>query len=115
MIGKIVNKKAGVIVFLLGIMLLTPNITATTLQSDKKLMNNDAPNYEPNFDITKTIDNMRYVPAEDVSYAGEQNDIGYNVDSGDTIFRALEIYAGEPVEERIPGKGRTGTLTTVLY
>jgi len=110
MIGKIVNKKAGVIVFLLGVMLLTPNITATTLQSNRKLMNVDAPNIEPNLDITKTIDNMRYIPTEDFSFAGEQNDIGYNVDSGDTIVRSIELYAGEPVEERIPGKGRTGSL-----
>ena len=63
-----------------------------------------------NIEITKTIDQAKYIPVEEVSFAGEQNDIGYNVDSGDTIYRALDIYAGEPVVEKIPGRGRSGSL-----
>ncbi len=51
-----------------------------------------------------------YVPTEEVVLAGEQNDIGYNVDTGDQVRRALPVYVGEPVDARVPGRGRTGSL-----
>jgi len=51
-----------------------------------------------------------YIPIEDVSMAGDQNDIGYNVDSGGRITKSLPVYVGEPVDQTIPGNGRTGTL-----
>ena len=51
-----------------------------------------------------------YIPEEDVSLAGEQNDIGYNCDAGNNIVKSFPVYAGEPVNERIPGNGRTGEL-----
>ena len=51
-----------------------------------------------------------YIPEEDVSLAGEQNDIGYNIDAGDKLLKALPVHAGEPVDMSVPGRGRTGTL-----
>ncbi len=50
-----------------------------------------------------------YIPKEDVSLAGEQNDIGYNIDAGDEPRRSIYVYVGEPVDEA-PGRGRTGYL-----
>ena len=47
---------------------------------------------------------------EDVSHAGEQNDIGYNIDAGDRIQKSLDVYVGEPVAQSIPGRGRIGYL-----
>ncbi|MDG6228908.1 MAG: hypothetical protein QCH96_02965, partial [Candidatus Thermoplasmatota archaeon] len=44
------------------------------------------------------------------SLADDQNDIGYSVDAGNEIRRAITVYVGEPVDERIPGRGRTGSL-----
>jgi hypothetical protein len=51
-----------------------------------------------------------YYPVEDVSLAGEQNDIGYNIDAGDRILKSITVYVGEPVDQSVPGRGRTGTL-----
>ncbi len=51
-----------------------------------------------------------YYPEETVAFAGEQNDVGYNTDTGDSIRRANQVYISEPVDENIPGRGRTGTL-----
>ncbi len=116
---KIFRKKAVVIVFLLGFFLLSSNITAIFLKKDAKTLNNTYDNDNLNLDnsyiedkinITQTIDNMRRIVIEDVSLEGEQNDIGYNVDSGNKIYGSLNVYAGEPVNEKIPGKGRTGKL-----
>jgi hypothetical protein len=67
----------------------------------------DAPE---SLDITKTIDDMRYVPFEDVSFADEQNDIGYNIDAGNSIQRAIPLYVGEPADQSVPGRGRSGSL-----
>ena len=47
-----------------------------------------------------------YVPPEDVKLAGEENDIGYNCDAGDRIQKSLPIYPGEPIDQRVPGRGR---------
>lgn len=108
--GKNFNKKAGVFVLLLSLMLLIPNITAMTTQSNKRIINIDNTNIDYGIDITKTIDKMRSIPFEDISFQDEQNDIGYNTDSGDRIVQSYDLYAGEPVDERVPGKGRTGSL-----
>jgi hypothetical protein len=50
------------------------------------------------------------IPYEDVFLAGQQNDIGYNVDGGKDPTRAFFVYIGEPVDQTIPGRGRNGTL-----
>ncbi len=51
----------------------------------------------------------RYIRPEDVSFAGEQNDINYNIDVGNTLQRSLPVYPGEPID-LAPGRGRTGSL-----
>jgi len=51
-----------------------------------------------------------YVEPEDVSLAGEQNDIGYNCDAGNNIVKSLLIFIGEPEDQSKPGSGRAGTL-----
>ena len=72
---------------------MTPSITAVNFQNKSKSTNFEYPEIfdKDQLEITKISDNMRYVPIEDVTFAGEQNDIGYNVDSGNTIYRANEI------------------------
>jgi hypothetical protein len=51
-----------------------------------------------------------FIPKEDVAFAGEQNDVGSNIDAGDVIQRSLPLFLGETVDERVPGRGRTGLL-----
>jgi hypothetical protein len=51
-----------------------------------------------------------YVPYEDVSLPGEQNDIGYNIDAKNGIVGSYNIYVGDPIVETIPGCGRMGML-----
>ena len=111
---KIMKKNAGFFIVIISIMLLTPAITAIAYQNDSKpnicnYVFDDNQNTNT-LDITKTIDNMRYIPNEEVKLAGEQNDIGYNIDADDIIQRSIDIWVGEPVDERIPGRGRTGSL-----
>jgi len=45
-----------------------------------------------------------------LSVEDHQNDIGYNVDTGNTIQRSLPLYVGEPIDQGVPGRGRIGTL-----
>ncbi|MCK4332253.1 MAG: hypothetical protein KAV40_01595, partial [Thermoplasmatales archaeon] len=51
-----------------------------------------------------------YIPEEDVSLAGLQNDIGYNCDAGNNIVKSFLAFIGEPVDQSKPGSGREGTL-----
>ncbi|OYT29885.1 hypothetical protein B6U98_01090 [Thermoplasmatales archaeon ex4572_165] len=108
--------KAGFFIIMISIMLVTPTLTALSFQRNTENKYNPIEIYTENtesinsIDITKTTDMMRYLPSESVSLADEQNDIGYNIDAGDTLRRSYEVYIGEPVNEKIPGRGRTGTL-----
>ena len=70
---------------------------------DLETFNNRLPGIEQRYD---TI----FVQKEDVSLAGVQNDLNYNIDTGDEIRRALPIHINEPVEENIPGRSRTASL-----
>ena len=111
---KIIKKKAGCFIVLISIMLLMPTITAITTQKEKQLDDyiyifDDNQNAD-SLEIKQITERTKYVPFEEVAFAGEQNDIGYNVDAGNKIQRSTSIYAGEPVNENIPGRGRTGTL-----
>ncbi len=110
------NFKIGAVVvsvILLGSMLILPSIGSFSIKKTKNDMSNDL---EPFFNpkTTDSEDPVRYdrnyIPQEDVSFAGEQNDIGYNCDAGDTIVQSLPVYVSEPVVETIPGRGRTGEL-----
>jgi len=108
------KKNAGLIVILISLMMLTPSLAANSFEKDNETNDLDR-SFEPaqqtgTIDITKTIDTARYVPEVDISMISDQNDIGYNTDAGNQIIRSIELYAGEPVDERIPGRGRTATL-----
>jgi hypothetical protein len=51
-----------------------------------------------------------YNPEEEVALAEEQNDIGYHTDVKNNIVGSLYIYVGEPVDQTVPGRGRTAML-----
>ncbi|EMR73531.1 hypothetical protein MBGDN05_00437 [Thermoplasmatales archaeon SCGC AB-539-N05] len=123
-LGKL--EAAVIIMFFLGSMVLAPFLSATQIQVNKKIVSNnlvvkkqgflnprnryDVAGYPPNDEGPPVRLDTYYVPEEDVSLAGEQNDVGYNCDAGDTIQRSLPIYIGEPVDQTVPGRGRIGTL-----
>ncbi|HHH84257.1 MAG TPA: hypothetical protein ENL29_02185, partial [Thermoplasmatales archaeon] len=69
----------------------------------------EAPTGDENNGVCQMYDTI-YVPEEDVSLAGIQNDIGYNVDAGGNIIKSLPLYVGEPVDMSVPGRGRTAAL-----
>jgi hypothetical protein len=70
-------------------------------------------NYPPTENENKSIllDTV-YVPEEEIetTLLTDQNDIGYNIDAGDRILKALPIYVGEPIDQTVPGRGRIGSL-----
>jgi len=106
-----------VILFLIA-MFLAPVFSSAAMKvtSDEKDLSNIITYPDQKVDIDGKNQNLPeildtiYHPVEDVFFAGEQNDIGYNVDAGDTIVQSLHLFAGEPVDEMIPGRGRTGIL-----
>ena len=114
---KSINK-AGLFILLITIMLVTPSLSAYSFQRTNKITTNPVEiitndlEYSDSIeiDITKTIDNMRYTPTQEATLADYENDVGYNVDVGDTLRRSYEIYVGEPTDQRYPGRGRTGML-----
>jgi hypothetical protein len=97
--------------FLLAATLVAPSFSATTGELSSNIM---LETFERETSSCEDVDYLRsdsiYVPKEDVSFAGEQNDIGYNVDVGDRIQKALPLYVGEPVDQTVPGRGRDGSL-----
>ena len=95
-------------IFFLGVALSIPSFSATSENNILKTNINDKI-------IEEYTENYIYeyergiVRDEQVSFAGEQNDINYNIDSGNRIQRSLPIWVGEPVD-LAPGRGRTGSL-----
>src|SRR4030042_530404 len=94
-------------------MIIIPTTGAIDLKINKdtmftrilsKIYRNSDP-YDPNLNLETLNDAEKawldtYYPRnEDLSYASKQNDIGYNVDVGDTITRSIPIYVGEPVDQ----------------
>ncbi len=51
-----------------------------------------------------------YIPEETLLLDEGQNDIGYNIDAGNRVQRSIPIYVGEPIDQEVPGRGRTGSL-----
>ena len=116
-------KKIGAVLIatvFLGSMLALPMTGAVDIKIDKNailnLVDNNRNQYDTielppteNLGVPQRYDTI-YIPKEDVSLAGLQNDIGYNCDAGNNIVKSFPFYAGEPVNERIPGNGRTGEL-----
>jgi hypothetical protein len=107
--------KAGAIVITLlffSMMLATPSFSAT--------LNNKMSEYVEKTNIQQLFENKNkgicqiedtiYIPEEEVLLVGDQNDIGYNTDAGNAIFKSFPVYVGEPLDQSVPGRGRTGTL-----
>jgi len=111
-------EKIGAVVLiavLLGSMLVLPMSSAIKVNENsviKQILTRyDTTEYQPQSDNVESILlDTNYYPVEDVSLAGEQNDIGYNVDVGKNVVRSFDVYVGEPVDQSVPGRGRTGTL-----
>jgi hypothetical protein len=108
----------SIVVLFLTAMLLSPVISTTAMnvsewknKLDSIIINpfDEDDNDGNNQNLPEILDTVWH-PIEDVSFAGEQNDAGSNIDAGDTIQRSLQLFVGEPVDEMIPGRGRTGTL-----
>ncbi|RLF52049.1 MAG: hypothetical protein DRN24_03895 [Thermoplasmata archaeon] len=71
---------------------------------------NNAPDYSSTDVNTPRWLDTYYVPEEETTLAGDQNDMGYNTDSRSKIQTALPLYVGEPIDQTVPGRGRTGSL-----
>lgn len=105
----------AIIILFLTAMILAPmiSISAQNAKLNKNIVYKITDIYKDNLDDDKNAPEILdrvYIPIEDVNFPGEQNDVGYNVDAGDTIHRSLPLFVGEPVDELCPGRGRTGTL-----
>jgi hypothetical protein len=119
--------KIGAVVLtavLIASMLVLPmsgavNISTNETSMVQKIINKNLVN-NPGYGITEFPEDDRpdepiqldtiYVPEEEILLAGEQNDIGYNVDAGNSIQRSTPLYVGEPADQSVPGRGRTGSL-----
>ncbi|RLF33437.1 MAG: hypothetical protein DRN08_05485, partial [Thermoplasmata archaeon] len=116
-------KKIGAVVFavlLIGTLLIMP-ATAVNLRMKPKMVEsisiNNGGETGP-IDITSTedegepvwLDSYYVRPEEGMVSTGSFKDIGYNTDAGDKILKSFIVYIGEPVDETIPGRGRTGSL-----
>jgi hypothetical protein len=102
-------------VLLISVMMLAPMFSATIMSQDEA--NDDEEFQDQLHNLFKNSEpwpairyDTNYYPEEQVYLAGEQNDIGYHIDAGNLILRSIPIYVGEPIDERIPGRGRTATL-----
>ena len=100
-------------ILFLGSIFVFPMSGAVNLKNNKISENKDPSNMpiiaSSNDGEIRKLDTY-YVPEEDIEYVGEENDVGYNTDSGDTITRAFPLYVGEPVDQTKPGRGRAGSL-----
>jgi len=114
----LLNKKwaAVLVLIFMTCMLCAPTFSAP-IQVSWKTEQQDTLEYQ----LQHLFDNVEQFPAirydtnyypeqETVSLAGEQNDANYNVDAGNRILKSLPVYIGEPIEEHIPGRSRSGTL-----
>jgi len=112
------NKIGAVLIaiFFLGVALIIPSFSATSENNILKTNYNENPfqtlgplDFEENTEHPVIGYEEIYIRPEDVSFAGEQNDINYNVDAGNRIQRSIPIYPGEQIDLG-PGRGRTGSL-----
>ena len=110
------NKKASIsLAVLISVLMLTPTFSASFTENTKEIeiINQKVLtqlDYNPVQPFPALPYDVNYIPVEDVALAGEQNDIGYNTDVGDKARRSSTVFIGEPVDQRIPGRGRTGEL-----
>ncbi len=113
---KIFKKSAVIVTTLfLFFMAMIPSFTASVQSPDEQIQTDTMKEtLQHLFDEGEQFPPVRYdtnyYPEQTAKLAGEQNDIGYNADAGDSIIRCFPLYVGEPVEETTPGRGRTGSL-----
>lgn len=56
-------------------------------------------------------DAWHYVPeSQGLTLSGDHCDIGYNCDAGNNIRVPHALYIGEPIDETVPGRGRTAKM-----
>ena len=104
------------LIVLIGAMMLVPSFSASIMQRNSMMMNEadleeQLQNLFNDVGVSHAIrSDTNYYPVESVRLAGDQNDIGYNVDAGDIITRYFPIFVGEPIDQTRPGNGRIGSL-----
>ena len=116
-------KKIGAVVFaaiLIGTMLVLPAAAINLRIKPKMVINtiwgNGKDDVIPEIILTEDggepvwLDTRYVKPQEGMVSSGDHRDIGYNTDAGDQILKSFIVYIGEPVDETIPGRGRTGLL-----
>ncbi|MDG6229221.1 MAG: hypothetical protein QCH96_04595 [Candidatus Thermoplasmatota archaeon] len=96
-------------------MLVTPSLSANDM-----IINSIGKEGNDRYPVEEYIDDVIHFPAlrydtnfypiETTQFNGQQNDIGYNTDAGNELRRAFPIFIGEPIDQRIPGQGRIGSL-----
>jgi hypothetical protein len=112
---KISMGKIGAVlaaIFLIGSMLVLPmsgavNTTKNAIFEKNPLTLDFTEDNHPEKPIR--LDTV-YIPEETTSLISDQNDIGYNTDAGNRVQRSIPVYVGEPVDQEVPGRGRTGSL-----
>ena len=109
------SKAAVSIIVLISVMMLTPSFSANIMPHTETMPEENTEeqlqNIFNNVEIFPAIrSDTNYYPPESVEFAGEQNDIGYNIDAKNRIGSSLPVYVGEPVDQTLPGRGRQGTL-----
>ena len=91
------NKIGAVLIaiFFLGVALIIPSFSATSGNNILKTNYNENPfqtfgplDFEENTEHPVIGYEQGYIRQEEVSFAGEQNDINYNIDAGNRIQRS---------------------------
>ena len=103
------------LIVLISVMMLTPSFSATIIPLQNTLeeehLGEQLQSFFKNSEVYPAIrGDTNYYPIETVNLAGEQNDIGYNVDAGNKITKSTYLFVGEPIDQTIPGRGRSGSL-----
>jgi len=84
------------------------NVVSTLWRTNKDTIPEIIPTDDPGDPVW--LDTRYVKPQPELAFTGSHKDIGYNSDAGDTILKSFIVYVGEPVDETIPGRGRTATL-----
>ena len=87
------------------------NNPATITPEKKEIVSTDQPggNDEAEVYLLDQYVREEEPEMEPLVLAEEQNDMGYNTDTGNNILKALPIYPGE-IKDGAPGRGTTGKL-----
>ncbi len=98
-------------IMLVGTVLFVPSFTSTS--ENKQINYNHLETSLQNPMLTEGPDlvpyDQNYYPEPDLTLRADQNDINYNVDTGNQWNRARDVYIGEYIDGA-PGRGRKGYL-----